>query len=64
MKTFNLMWNIGRCKYVVNFHDGIKKHKDGSNFFDIEIFKNKKKLKAFTDDLLKQGYKETGWYSN
>ena len=56
MKTFYIQYNIGKCKYVVCFHDGIKKHKDGSNFFDIRTFKNKKKLKTFTDSLIKDNY--------
>ena len=42
MKTFNLMYNVGKAKYVVNYHNGIKKHKDDSPFYDIGIFKNKK----------------------
>jgi len=58
MKTFNVMTNIGTAKYVVNLHDGEKTHKDGSQFFDIEIFKNKKALAAFVSGLLKAGYKE------
>lgn len=57
MKLFNTMGNIGRAKYVVNFHDGVKQHKDGSPFFDIEIFKNKVKRNAFVSGLQKQGYK-------
>ena len=39
---YNLRYNIGKAKYVVNFHDGKKTHKDGSKFFDIQIFSNKK----------------------
>ena len=58
MKRFNIMYGIGRAKYVVNFHDGIKKHNDGSDFFDIEIFKNKKKLNAFVSELKNTGYVE------
>lgn len=58
MKRFNVMYGIGRAKYVVNFHDGIKKHDDGSDFFDIEIFKNKKKLNAFVSELKNTGYVE------
>jgi len=57
-KEFNIRNNIGKAKYVVNFYDGIKKHKDGSNFFDIEIFKNKKKLKTFTNMLKSDNYIE------
>jgi hypothetical protein len=50
------MYNVGKCKYVVNFHDGISKHKDGSNFFDIRIFKNKILMNKFIKELLKDGY--------
>lgn len=56
MKRYNLMHNIGKAKYVVNFHDGIKKHKDGSDFFDIRIFKNKLKCNCFINDLISTGY--------
>jgi hypothetical protein len=57
MKKYNIMYGVGKAKYLVNFHDGEKKHKDGSEFYDIRIFKNKKDLKAFTNDLRTQGYK-------
>lgn len=56
MKRFRIMYNIGRCKYVVYYHNGEKKHKDGSDFFDLEIFSNKKKLNEFTKQLTKEGY--------
>lgn len=56
MKTFNTMQNVGKAKYAVNFHDGIKKHADGSNFFDIAIFSNKRDVKTFTDNLKNNGY--------
>jgi len=58
LPCFNIKNNIGKAKYVVNYYDGVKEHKDGSRFFDIAIFKNKKKLKAFVDNLLKKGYIE------
>ena len=45
MKKYNIMYGVGKAKYVVNFHDGEKKHKDGSEFYDIQIFKNMKDLK-------------------
>ena len=57
-KEFNIQQNIGKAKYVVNFNDGVKTHKDGSKFFDICIFKSKKALNSFVDNLKKQGYKE------
>lgn len=56
MKLYNINYNIGRVKYVVNFYDGIKKYKDGSNFYDIRLFSNKKKMNAFVSELLKDGY--------
>jgi len=57
-KTFSLQYNIGKAKYVVNYHNGMKTHADGSEFFDIAIFKNKQKLLKFTNELKQQGYKE------
>lgn len=58
MKTYNTMTNIGRAKYMVNFHDGIKTNKDGSPFFDCKLFSNKKKLAKFVRDLCSNGYTE------
>ncbi len=56
IKEFNIMYNIGKAKYVLNYYVG-KKHKDKSKFFDIAIFKNKKELNKF---LKKGGIKENG----
>ena len=55
---FNVLYNIGKAKYVVNYHDGQKTHQDGSAFFDIAIFRNKRKLEAFVRELRKKGYVE------
>lgn len=55
-KKFSENSNVGKSKYVVNYHDGVKTHKDGSEFYDIEIFKNKKDLESFKTKLLKEGY--------
>jgi len=63
-KTFYIQDNIGTVKYTVNYHDGIKKNRDGSNFSDLATFKNKKKRDIFVKDLLKKGYIETGIYGN
>jgi len=57
-KEYNIMYNIGRAKYVVNSHDGIKTHRDGSRFFDVAIFKNKKKLNLYIKSLKENGYAE------
>ena len=48
---------IGKSKYTISYHDGKKKHKDGSDFFDIQIFRNKKDLAKFVNTLHKGGYK-------
>lgn len=58
MKEFHIHYGIGTAKYLLSFHDGIKKHEDGSDFFDIRIFKNKKLLKMFVNNLLSNGYKD------
>ena len=58
-KRFKRQDGIGKAKYTVSYHDGKKKHKDGSDFFDIKIFKNKKDLSDFVGTLTKQGYKLT-----
>jgi len=57
MKTFHEQFDVGKTKYLVSFHDGIKKHDDGSLFFDVRIFNNKKKKDAFITTLILKGYK-------
>jgi len=48
---------VGSAKYTISYHDGKKKHKDGSDFFDIQTFRNKKDLAKFVNALHKGGYK-------
>ena len=55
-KRFHQTDNIGKAKYTVSFHDGKTKHKDGSDFFGIRIFKNKPSLERFKKELRKKGY--------
>jgi len=57
-KEYYLQHNIGKAKYLVSFHDGVKTHKDGSEFYDIRIFRNKPDTKAFMKELSNKGYKE------
>ena len=57
VKLYNTSFGIGTSKYVVNFHDGIKRHNDGSRFYDIRIFSNKKEMVKFIKELEKEGYK-------
>lgn len=56
MKKWNQQFNVGKAKHVINYHDGIKKHNDNSRFFDIAIFKSKKKMKNFIKELKADGY--------
>ena len=43
-KAFKINPPIGSSKYSISAHDGITKHKDGSPFYNILIFKNKTDL--------------------
>jgi hypothetical protein len=43
-KAFKINPPIGSSKYSISAHDGVSKHKDGSDFWDILIFKNKADL--------------------
>ena len=49
-ETYTIHENIGKAKYLVSFYTG-KKHADGSKFYDIRIFKNKKNLNQFVKTL-------------
>ena len=56
MKNYHIQNNVGKSKYIINYHNGEKFHKDNSPFFDIKIFSAKNKLKEFEKELEKQGY--------
>jgi hypothetical protein len=56
MKRYFVQYGIGKAKYVVSYHDGITKNKDGSEFFGIRIFKNLKSLGKFIEELTEKGY--------
>lgn len=60
-RVYYIQNGIGKAKYVINYHDGIQKHKDGSNFYDIRIFHNKKDLAKFELGLHKEGYSYKRW---
>lgn len=51
-KDYNVMYNVGKAKYLVSYYSG-KKYEDGSKFYDIKIFKNKKKMEDFINKELK-----------
>lgn len=56
MKKYNLQRNVGSVHYVVSYHDGVKKHKDGSEFYDIALFQKKIDTNIFIKDLEIKGY--------
>lgn len=47
VKLYNIMFGVGKAKYVVNYHDGVKKYNDGSRFYDTILFSNKLKMNKF-----------------
>ena len=51
--------DMGRGTYTVNKSDGIQKYGDGSDFFDIKIFHNRRKESAYIKELIKEGYVES-----
>jgi len=57
-KLFYLMDNVGRARYTVNFHDGEAAHADGSPFYGVRIFSNKKFRDRFVRELKRAGYSE------
>jgi len=57
-KVYKILNNIGGSKYCISFHDGVKQHKDGSDFYDVKLTNNKKEFNTFVKDLNKKGYKE------
>ena len=50
--------NIGMVKYAVSYHNGVKTHSDGSPFYDLRTFKNKRKANVFLKELQNNGYVE------
>jgi hypothetical protein len=58
MKKYRVQYNIGKSKYVVSYSNGAEQHDDGSIFFDVKIFSNKKLLNKFIETLSSQGYIE------
>jgi translation elongation factor EF-G len=55
-KAFKVNPGIGKAKYSISSHDGVKKHKDGSDFWDIEIFKNKVDLEKAIKNYSSKGF--------
>jgi hypothetical protein len=56
--VYRVSANVGKAKHAVSYHDGEKKHKDGSPFYDIAVFKNKPARDKFIKGLRAKGYTE------
>ena len=56
IKRYYEMANVGTVKYLVNTHDGVDTHKDGSPFYGVATFSNKRKKDAFIRALVRDGY--------
>ena len=57
-KAFKVNPPIGKAKYSISSHDGSSTHKDGSDFWDIKIFKNKVDLEKGIKDYKSKGFIE------
>ena len=56
MKQYYIMFGVGKVKYLLNFHDGESKHPDGSPFWGVQCFSNKKKLTSRVKQMEAAGY--------
>ena len=57
-KNYYIQYGIGKSKYCIFYYNGIKKHIDGSIFYDIKICNSKKDMNEFIKTLITLGYKE------
>ena len=58
LKRFKLL-TIRRAMHTVSWHDGVKTHPDGSDFFDIKIHSNQREMNTHAKELRRAGYVET-----
>jgi len=57
-KVFKVNPPIGKAKYSISSHNGTSTHNDGSDFYDIKIFKNKVDLEKGIKDYKSKGFVE------
>lgn len=57
-KVYYTMDRVGSAKYTVNEHDGVQTHNDGSPFFGIALFRNKRKRNTYIKELQDKGFRE------
>ena len=59
MRVYRLLW-MGRGRHTVSYHDGIKRHADGSPFFDFAVCKTERAQRKLVNELRRQGYTPQG----
>lgn len=57
-KNYWTIDNVGSTRYVVNFHNGVDTHDDGSPFYDMRGFSNRRVRDKFIRHLREEGYVE------
>ena len=60
-KAYYVMCNVGKARYLLNYHDGHSTHADGSPFWGAACISNKRELARRIQELHKQGYVERGF---
>ena len=58
MKQYEIIYNVGKVKYFLSYHDGKSTNRDGSPFWGCECFQNKKKLENRIKEMRSEGYTE------
>lgn len=48
---YYITYSVGKVKYLLSYFTGKNFYKDGSPFYDVRCFKNKKKLQEFIKTL-------------
>lgn len=56
-KTYIVHPPIGKCKYPISHHDGVKTHGDGSRFYCLATPRNKKERDSLIRKLESEGYR-------
>ena len=56
MKLYYTLDGVGKAKYTVSSHDGVATHKDGSPFYGIAIFSNKRERDKHVRHLIDTGH--------
>lgn len=55
--VYRVPLTLRRGQHVVDFHDGDKRHADGSPFYDVRVFSNLKRAERFAKELEDKGFR-------